>query len=138
MSLVATQDLDVARRSPTAEKADNAALHWRADRPSPASTAPTDRRVGNPPRAEAVHSGPSSIGGAKIGRQLIPNQAVLINTLPLLEVMIRRNWEAWLLFFLDAVEGTTNWTAARTQAIRCLVDHHERARPREASQDPQP
>jgi Fic family protein len=90
---------------------------------------------------EAIH--PFTDGNGRTGRVL--NSLYLIHegllTLPilylsryiiahksdyyrlLLDVTMRHNWEAWLLFVLDAVEETAHWTAAKIEAIRRLADH---------------
>ena len=41
----------------------------------------------------------------------------------LLEVTSEQNWESRPLFFVEAVEETARWTAAKIEAIRRLADH---------------
>lgn len=41
----------------------------------------------------------------------------------LLEVTTEQKWEPWILFMLDAVEQTANWTREKIQAVRNLMDH---------------
>lgn len=41
----------------------------------------------------------------------------------LLEVTKHQNWEAWLMFVLEAVEETARWTSAKIAAIRKLSEH---------------
>jgi Fic family protein len=40
----------------------------------------------------------------------------------LLEVTMQQNWEPWLLFVLDGVEETAQWTAGKIHAIRRLAE----------------
>ena len=40
----------------------------------------------------------------------------------LLGVTVKADWEAWLLFLIDAVGETARWTSARIRAIRLLLD----------------
>ncbi len=40
----------------------------------------------------------------------------------LLEVTTRQDWEAWILFVLEAVRATAEWTTAKIRAIRELLD----------------
>ena len=39
------------------------------------------------------------------------------------EVTINQDWEAWILFVLDAVRDTARWTQEKIYAIRELLDH---------------
>ena len=41
----------------------------------------------------------------------------------LLDVTTRQRWEQWILYMLDAVEQTANWTREKIIAIRNLMDH---------------
>lgn len=41
----------------------------------------------------------------------------------LLEVTIEQKWEQWILYMLQAVEQTANWTREKILAIRELMDH---------------
>lgn len=41
----------------------------------------------------------------------------------LLEVTTRAQWEQWILYLLDAVEQTSNWTREKITAIRDLMEH---------------
>jgi Fic family protein len=41
----------------------------------------------------------------------------------LLDVTRKGQWEAWILFMLQAVEETAQWTTAKIAAIRHLVEH---------------
>ncbi len=38
------------------------------------------------------------------------------------EVTVSWNWEAWILFMLEAIRSTAKWTSAKIQCIRELVD----------------
>lgn len=40
----------------------------------------------------------------------------------LLEVTVNQAWESWILFMLDAVEETANWTRAKIAAIKFLME----------------
>ncbi len=41
----------------------------------------------------------------------------------LLDVTTRQQWEQWILYILDAVEETANWTREKIIAIRDLMEH---------------
>ena len=41
----------------------------------------------------------------------------------LLDVTRREAWEPWLLFLLEGVEDTANWTTAKIAAVRALSEH---------------
>ena len=41
----------------------------------------------------------------------------------LLDVTTKQQWEQWILYILDAVEETANWTREKIIAIRDLMDH---------------
>lgn len=41
----------------------------------------------------------------------------------LLDVTRKEEWEAWILFMLQAVEETAQWTTAKIAAVRALAEH---------------
>ncbi len=41
----------------------------------------------------------------------------------LLDVTRKQNWETWIIYMLKGVEETANWTRAKIDAIRNLLDH---------------
>ncbi|MCL4127884.1 UNVERIFIED_CONTAM: hypothetical protein GTU68_000344 [Idotea baltica] len=41
----------------------------------------------------------------------------------LLEVTTKGNWEQWILYVIKGVEETSNWTHAKIEAIKKLLDH---------------
>lgn len=55
-----------------------------------------------------------------LSRHIIKNKANYYRLL--LEVTTKEEWEAWVLYMLDAVEKTARWTAALIQSIRNLLD----------------
>ncbi len=55
-----------------------------------------------------------------LSRHLIRNKALYYRYL--LEVTTRQNWEPWILFILEAVKATAEWTTAKIGAIRGLLD----------------
>ena len=55
-----------------------------------------------------------------LSRHIIRNQALYYRYL--LEVTIRQDWETWILFMLEAVRTTAEWTTAKIHAIRELLD----------------
>ena len=55
-----------------------------------------------------------------LSRHIIRNKALYYRHL--LEVMTQQDWEAWILFFLEAVRTTAEWTTAKFGAIRDLLD----------------
>ncbi len=55
-----------------------------------------------------------------LSRHIIQNRAQYYRCL--LEVTTRQNWEAWILFVLEAVRVTAEWTTAKINAIRELLD----------------
>ena len=40
----------------------------------------------------------------------------------LLEVTVRQDWETWVLFMLEAVRSSAQWTVAKIEAVRELLD----------------
>lgn len=54
-----------------------------------------------------------------LSRHIIRNQAQYYRYL--LEVTTRGDWEAWILFMLEAVRTTAEWTTAKIRAIRALL-----------------
>lgn len=91
----------------------------------------------------------AAVAEVKQAAELIPNQSVLINTLPegeqlltlpilylsryiiqnkkdyyrlLLDVTREQAWEAWVLYILRGVEDTATWTGAKIAAIRSLFE----------------
>ena len=55
-----------------------------------------------------------------LSRYIIRNKALYYQCL--LEVTTRQAWETWILFILEAVRTTAEWTTAKTHAIRKLLD----------------
>ena len=55
-----------------------------------------------------------------LSRHIIRNKAQYYRYL--LEVTTRQDWEAWILFILEAVRTTAEWTTAKIRAIRELLD----------------
>ena len=55
-----------------------------------------------------------------LSRHIIRNKATYYRSL--LEVTTRQGWQAWILFILDAVKTTAEWTTAKIHAIRKLLD----------------
>ena len=55
-----------------------------------------------------------------LSRHIIRNKAQYYRYL--LEVTTRQDWETWILFFLETVRTTAEWTSAKIHAIRELLD----------------
>ncbi len=55
-----------------------------------------------------------------LSRHIIRNKALYYRYL--LEVTARQDWESWILFILEAVRTTAEWTTAKVHAIRELLD----------------
>ena len=55
-----------------------------------------------------------------LSRHIIRNRALYYRYL--LEVTARQAWEQWILFVLEAVRATAEWTTAKIGAIRDLLD----------------
>ena len=55
-----------------------------------------------------------------LSRHIIRNKALYYRYL--LEVTTQQGWETWILFILEAVRTTAEWTTARIHAIRELLD----------------
>ncbi len=55
-----------------------------------------------------------------LSRHITRNRAVYYRYL--LEVTTRQEWETWILFMLDAVRATAEWTSSKVHAIRELLD----------------
>ena len=55
-----------------------------------------------------------------LSRHIIRNKALYYRYL--LEVTTRQAWETWVLFILEAVRATAEWTTAKIHAIRELLD----------------
>ena len=55
-----------------------------------------------------------------LSRHIIQNKALYYRHL--LGVTARQDWEAWILFILEAVRSTAEWTTAKIRAIRELLD----------------
>ncbi len=55
-----------------------------------------------------------------LSRHIIRNRALYYRYLR--EVTTRHAWEAWILFILEAVRTTAEWTTGRINAIRVLLD----------------
>ena len=56
-----------------------------------------------------------------LSRYIIQNKSTYYQYL--LEVTTQQQWEQWILYVLDAVEQTANWTRDKIAAIRKLMDH---------------
>ena len=56
-----------------------------------------------------------------LSRYIIQNKSAYYQYL--LEVTTGQQWEQWILYMLDAVEQTANWTREKIIAIRDLMDH---------------
>ena len=55
-----------------------------------------------------------------LSRHLVRNKALYYRSL--LEVTTRQDWEAWILFILEAVRAAAEWTTTKIRAIRELLD----------------
>ena len=55
-----------------------------------------------------------------LSRHIIRNKALYYRSL--LEVTTQQAWEVWILFILEAVRTTAEWTTAKIHAIRELLD----------------
>ena len=55
-----------------------------------------------------------------LSRHIIRNKALYYQHL--LQVTTRQAWETWILFILEAVRTTAEWTTAKIHAIRDLLD----------------
>ncbi len=55
-----------------------------------------------------------------LSRHIIRNKTLYFRYL--LQVTTRNNWETWILFILEAVRATAEWTTAKIGAIRALLD----------------
>ncbi len=55
-----------------------------------------------------------------LSRHIIQNKVLYYRYL--FEVTTQQNWEVWILFVLDAVKTTAEWTTAKIHAIRELLD----------------
>ncbi len=56
-----------------------------------------------------------------LSRYIIQNKAAYYQYL--LDVTTNQQWEQWILYMLDAVEQTANWTREKIIAIRDLMEH---------------
>ena len=56
-----------------------------------------------------------------LSRYIIQNKKAYYQYL--IDVTINNKWEKWILYMLDAVEQTANWTHKKIIAIRDLMDH---------------
>jgi len=56
-----------------------------------------------------------------LSRYIIQNKASYYQYL--LEVSTKQRWEQWILYLLDGVEQTANWTREKIYAIRDLMEH---------------
>ena len=56
-----------------------------------------------------------------LSRYIIQNKAAYYQYL--LDVTTDQHWEQWILYMLDAVEQTANWTREKIVAIRNLMEH---------------
>lgn len=56
-----------------------------------------------------------------LSRYIIQNKAAYYQYL--LDVTSDQQWEQWILYMLDAVEETANWTREKIIAIRDLIEH---------------
>ena len=56
-----------------------------------------------------------------LSRYIIQNKTTYYQYL--LEVTTKNEWEQWILYILEAVEQTANWTRTKIIAIRDLMDH---------------
>ena len=66
-------------------------------------------------------------------RHIIRNKALYYRYL--LEVTTRQNWEAWILFILETVRTTAEWTTEKIGAIRELLDQTSVAIRAETAED---
>ncbi|WP_297841421.1 protein adenylyltransferase Fic [Pseudomonas sp.] len=68
-----------------------------------------------------IHEGLLNLPILYLSRYIISHKADYYRLL--LEVSREQAWEPWLLFMLQAVEETAQWTTAKITAIRRLVEH---------------
>ncbi len=67
-----------------------------------------------------VNKGLLDIPVLYLSRHILSNKTLYYRYL--LEVTINQNWETWILFILEAVKVTAEWTTAKIHAIRKLLD----------------
>ena len=68
-----------------------------------------------------IHEGLLTLPILYLSRYIIENRADYYRLL--LEVTCQDNWEAWLLYLIQGVRETADWTRAKIEAVRRLMEH---------------
>ncbi len=68
-----------------------------------------------------IHEGLLTLPILYLSRYIIENRADYYRLL--LEVTCDNNWEAWLLYLIQGVKETADWTRAKIEAVRRLMEH---------------
>ena len=84
---------------------------------------PPKAKLETTPALKACIAARAALAELKALGSLIPNQSILINSIPLLlDVTTRGAWGPWIAFMIDAVADTATWTSGKVRAIRALLD----------------
>ncbi len=73
-----------------------------------------------------IHEGLLTLPILYLSRYIIENRADYYRLL--LGVTSDNNWEAWLLYLIQGVQETADWTRTKIEAVRRLMEHTGRIR----------